>query len=171
MRWDLLFHDLEAQADAADAANFRAEVQDRVRSERADVSLASRLLAAVGSGLAVTLLDGQTVHGEVASASAGWLLLGIEGPQTLIPLTAIATVAGLPTASREPGVVDAGLGMGHAMRALARDRARVLIATQAGQLSGLVGVVGADYVELTTAVGSQMVVPFAGILTVRAASA
>ena len=78
-------------------------------------------------------------------------------------------VSGLPPRTTELTEVDKRLGIGHALRALARDRARVIVDTAAGSASGLVGVVGADFIEVSTAVGASVAVPMAAITKVRAA--
>ena len=58
---------------------------------------------------------------------------------------------------------------GDERRRFVRDRARVIVDTVAGSASGLVGVVGADFIEISTAVGSSVAVPMAAITRVRAA--
>jgi hypothetical protein len=170
MRWDDLFADLEAQLGAAEHAQFQAEVQDLTRSERASIELAARLLSARGASVSLTLSDGETVRGVLVDAAAQWLLIGATGPQTLVPLGAIAMASGFPPRSTEISEVDRRLGMGHALRALARDRARVTVDTAAGSVAGLIGVVGADFIEVSTSVGSSVAVPMAAIMRVRSAA-
>ncbi len=169
MRWDDLFADLETQLGAAEQAQFQADVQDQTRSERAGIELASRLLNARGTAVVLTLRDGEVARGVVVDAAAQWLLLGASGPQTLVPIAAIAMVSGLPTRTAELTDVERRLGMGHVLRALARDRARVIVATGAGEVAGLIGVVGADFIEVSTTVGSSVAVPMAAITLVRSA--
>lgn len=169
MRWNDLFADLEAQMGAAEHAQFRAEVQDLTRSERATVELAARLLSARGVSISLTLSDGELVRGILVDAAAQWLLVGAMGPQTLVPLSAVVMVSGLPPRSTELTEVDRRLGIGHALRALARDRARVIVHTGAGSVSGLIGAVGADFIELSTTVGSSVAVPMSAITRVRSA--
>src|SRR5664279_6098524 len=169
MRWDDLFSDLEAQLGAAQDAQFQADVSDLTRSERASIELAERLLTARGRSVALTLRDGEMVHGVVVDAAVQWLLLGASGPQTLVPMRAVALVSGLPPRTSHVTEVERRLGIGHALRALARDRARVIVDTVGGSASGLVGVVGADFIEISTAVGSSVAVPMAAITRVRAA--
>lgn len=170
MRWNDLFADLEAQIDAAELASFDAEVRDLTRSERASVELAARLVHARGTSVTVTLLDGETVHGVLVDAAVGWLLVGATGPQTLVPLHAVALVSGLGPRTAALTDVDRRLGMGHALRALARDRARVVVATAAGDVAGVIGVVGADYIEVSTGVGTSVAVPMQAIMRVRSAT-
>jgi len=169
MRWDDLFSDLEAQLGAAHDAQFQADVSDLTRSERASIELAERLLTARGRSVALTLRDGDMVHGVVADAAVQWLLLGASGPQTLVPMRAVALVSGLPPRTSHVTEVERRLGIGHALRALARDRARVIVDFGAGEVTGLIAVVGADYVEVSTTVGSMSAVPIDAIMRVRSA--
>ena len=169
MRWDRLFADVEALAQADEHMRFDADVQDRTRAEHAGVDLAARLLTAVGSELAVTTTAGETVRSHVVDACAQWLLMGATGPQELIPTAAIAQVVGLPRQVSDVGEVTRRLGLGFALRALARDRVRVVVHAHGVQLAGLLGVVGADYVEVNPAVGPVVVVPMSAITRVRSA--
>ncbi len=169
MRWDALFTDLEAQMGAAEHAQFQSEVQDLTRSERAGIELGARLVSAKGTMVSLRLADGETVRGVLVDAAAQWLLIGDAGPQTLIPVHAITLVSGLPPRSTELSEVEKRLGIGHALRALARDRARVIVDTMAGSASGIIGVVGADFIEISTGVGASVALPMAAITRVRAA--
>ncbi len=89
--------------------------------------MAERLLTARGKPVALTLRHGETVHGVVVDAAVQWLLLGATGPQTLVPMRAVALVTGLPPRTSHVSEVERRLGIGHALRALARDRARVVV--------------------------------------------
>ncbi len=154
---------------AAEHAQFQTEVQDLTRSERAGIELAARLVSAKGLPISLTLIDGETVRGVLVDAAAQWLLLGETGPQTLVPVRAIALVSGLPPRTTELTEVEKRLGIGHALRALARDRARVIVDTVGGSTAGLVGMVGADFMEVSTTVGASVAVPIAAITRVRPA--
>jgi hypothetical protein len=154
MRWELLFADLEAQLDAARAAELAAEVADLTRAERATVPVVARLRATRGAPLTVRLAGGDLVTGTVVEVAEQWLLLG-DGPRrALVPLSAVAAVAGLtPTAQPATGgQVARRLGLGHALRALARDRVVVRIATDGGEVAGRLDGVGADHVDVTAVV-------------------
>ncbi len=170
MRWDLLFADLEARADANESAQFDAEVRDLTRAERASVSLAARLVQAKGSAVTVTTRDGVSTAGVMVDAAAGWLLLGDSGPQTLVPLHAVTVVAGLGTRAAELTEVERRLGLGHALRALARDRARVVASTLSGDVTGIIGAVGADFIELSTGVGASVLIATDAVTRVRSAA-
>lgn len=151
VRWQALFADLELQLEAAQARDRLGDVPDLTRSERAGVGLAARLRAhgAVGGEVTVTVHGGESRRGLLADVGAQWLLLA-EGPREhLVPLAAVATVAGLGVIAAPPaGVVESRLGFGHALRALARDRCVVRVLTTGGGLVGRLDAVGTDHVDV-----------------------
>lgn len=148
MRWHSLFEDLEAQLEREDAAGLHAEVAERVRAERASVELADRLLAHAGSRLALALARGR-VEGVVVDVAPQWLLLLQDRTPVLVPTTAVVAVQGLARAvAPEPGRVLRRLGLGHALRALARDRSAVAVHAGGEVLTGTVDRVGADHLDL-----------------------
>lgn len=184
VRWDELFTDLEAQFDAAEAANLSAELADRTRREAAQLHLADRLGAAVGATVRVVAEGAGPVSGRLAATGPDWLLLevGAAGERALVPLAAVLAVSGLSRHSLAPGsggVVAGRLGLGHALRAIARDRAAVAVTLRAGAvLTGTVDRVGADFLELTEAAdgdrratgagaGAVRIVAFGGLAVVR----
>src|ERR1700709_1728946 len=107
MRWTALFQDLEAQLEAADAAELEAEVRDRTRTEFARVDLADRLRAALQTELTLQLRSGQRLRGELVSLGADWVLLQAEDdsggpvPEWLLPPLA-------PPGGRGPGAGAGG---------------------------------------------------------------
>lgn len=149
MRWDALFEDLEAQLDAAERAAGAEEVGERTRAERARVLLADRVRAARGEPVTVVVRGGGLVRGRVADAGLTWLLLDDGAREHLVPSTAVVGVTGLPDHVAPPaGAVLRRLGMGHVLRALARDRAVVRVAAGGATVSGRVDAVGADHLDL-----------------------
>lgn len=155
---------------AEEEARFRADVQDRTRAERAAIELAARLRTGLGGPVAVTVGDGESVAGTLVDVAAQWLLIESPGAQDLVPMHAICLVSGLPQRASELGAVERRLGIGHALRALARDRVRVVVHTQGGNVTGLLGAVGADYVEVSTGLGQQVAVPLLAIRRIRSAA-
>ena len=81
-------------------------------------------------------------------------MLVAEGTrQALVPLAALVGVRGLPARSvPAAGLVARRLGLGQALRALARDRVTVRIATDGSELAGRIERVGADHLDLTAGV-------------------
>ena len=179
MRWDRLFDDLEAQAEADDARARVAEVADRVRRERAQLDLHTRLLAHVGAGALTLGLPGRALTGGLADVGPDWLLLepGADR-QVLVALSAVRSVSGLGRGALTPSVVAKRFGLGAALRAVSRDRVPVELADVDGrQATGTIDVVGADHLELAQHapdeprrrgnVTGSVVVPFASLGTVR----
>lgn len=176
MRWERLFDDLEASAEAEDRAAFEAEVADLARAERSRLSLADRLTAHVGRRLVVHLVDGDDVRGQVRDVGRDWVALlradGARGGRTagpaaldddgqgtryggvdLVPLAAVTGVEGLTLASA-PAVEPDGppvlrLGLAVVLRSLARDRAYVRVRLVGGRtVGGTVDRVGVDHLDV-----------------------
>jgi hypothetical protein len=155
MRWDRLFTDLEAQLDAADAAEFAGEVVERTRIEVGALRLVDRLRAALDTTVRLTCLGSEQVAGRLRRVGPDWLLLA-ERPEreALVPLAAVTSVAGLgPWSSADAGgasgVVAGKLNLRYALRGVARDRAGVALTLWDGTaLAGTVDRVGADFVEV-----------------------
>lgn len=173
MRWEALFADMEAQLEAARTADLAVEVAELTRAERATVSLSDRLRAARGEPLTVRTRGGEQVSGILRDAAAQWILLDAQGRSSLVPVGAVTAVRGLTRHSvGAAGVVERRLTLGHALRALARDRAVVQVVTDGGELAGRVERVGADHLDLAvghveTRDGEPWAVPFAAIRVVR----
>lgn len=149
MRWEALFADMEMQVEAAEALDRHAGVAEATRAERAAVLLVDRLLAAVGSTVAVTFRSGLTMRGAVVDCGHAWVLLDGGLQEHLIPVTAVGSVAGLPSsAAASGGEVARRLGLGPALRAVARDRSLVRAVTAGRVLHGRVDAVGADHLDL-----------------------
>jgi hypothetical protein len=180
MRWDDLFRDLEAQLDAAGAAELDAEVADRSRREAAQLALVDRARAAVGHPVALRVLGAGQVDGVLVDVGSAWLLLReTAGRQVLVPLTAVVSLAGMRAWTSVPGEggqVFARLGLGSALRGISRDRLPVQVwLTDASVLTGTVDRVGADFVEVTEHgevrrrgdVGAVRTIPFAAVALLR----
>jgi hypothetical protein len=181
-RWAALFADLEAELDAAEAAELDAEVRDRARREVARLHLADRLAPAVGHPVAVAVLGAGAVRGTLADATPEWLLLAVEpAGECLVPARAVLGITGLGAASREPGTgggVRARLTLGHALRGLARDRTQVAVTLVDGStVHGTLDRVGGDFAELAEhpageprrpgLVRSVRTIPFAALAALR----
>ena len=182
MRWDDLFRDLEAQLDAAEVAELAAEVADRTRREAAHLTLVDRARAAVGHPLVLRVQGVGAVDGQLADVGSQWLLVAeTGGREVLVPWTAVLSLGGLRTWSAAPGSagqVFARLGLGHALRGIARDRLPVQVGLLDGSVvSGSVDRVGADFLEVTEHgtgevrrrgdVTGVRTVPFAALALVR----
>ena len=181
MRWEALFADLESQLEAAGDLDHELEIRDRERREAALVRLVDRLAGSVGGQVNVQV-SGSVIKGELRAVGVDWLLLGTApSRESLVPLEAVLTVAGLSRLSRSPGsegAVGAKLRLGYALRLLARDRAGVTVVLRDGsQVTGTLDRVGSDFVEVAEhpageprrvgAVFGLRAVPYAAISVVR----
>ena len=155
MRWEELFRDLEGQLEAAERSALVAEVAGLTRAEEARTDLLRRLVPAVGHPVALHVHGLGALNGRLVAVAAQWLLVQ-EAPsrQVLVPRHSLLAVAGLATATAPaadggPARVHERLGLGHALRGLARDRAGVTVVLVDGTaLHGTFDRVGADYAEL-----------------------
>lgn len=153
----------------ADRDRFDDDVAERLQSERAAVTLGALVTASLGSDVRITLLDGSLVTGAVTDAAPQWIVIAAGARTRLIPVTAIAQLQGLGPGAPNPREVDRRLTLGHALRAIMRDRAEVSVRAPGHAVSGRIASVGADFVTLEAAGDAgPRVLPFAGILSVDA---
>jgi hypothetical protein len=151
MRWDELFADLEAQLESAAAAELAGEVADRTRRLAAEVTLADRLRGARGRPVRLSVPGGPAVAGLLREVGADWLLVADEaGREVLVVSAAVLAAAGLPREhTPETSLVRRRLGLGSALRGVARDRSAVTLRLQDGAvLTGTIDRVGRDFLEL-----------------------
>jgi hypothetical protein len=151
MRWDDLFADLEGEFVAGRQLELDAEIADQTRAEQAQITLANRLRARIGAGVTLHVAGVGTVQGTLRRVGADFLLLDATG-ETVVPLDAVTASSGLPPdAVAEAGVSEVArrLPMRTVLRALAADRAYVLVRRRTGESDGgTVSRVGADFVDL-----------------------
>jgi hypothetical protein len=148
-----LFDDLEGQAEALYAAELDAELADRSRAEYASVSLASRLMASVGSAVALDVAGVGAVRGQLRRVGAGWCLVSGDSGEWLVPFEAVVTLAGAsPRAVPEVAwSAVSRLGLGSALRRLADDGRSCWVTTRTGvRHEVLLSRVGSDFVEACT---------------------
>lgn len=173
-RWEALFGDLEAQARAQSVAEADALVSEMTRAEHATMTLADRFRAGVGAVVTLELLDGAPLHGVVREVADEWALLqGIRpGPASrhLVPLAAIAGAHGLARQAASATSRRDALGLGPVLRTLQRDRARVTVRTLSGVVSGRIGRVGRDHLDVDVLDDHRArLVPFTALLVVSEA--
>lgn len=172
VRWESLFADLESQLEAARAADRSLEVADLVRAERGTVTLVDRLRGSCGGVVTLDVGIGETVSGVLLEVAEQWVLIG-DGPRRmLVPVRAVVMARGLRLqAAPDGGEVLRRLGLGHALRALARDRASVRVLAGGAEVVGRVEQVGADHVDLTVGhdarAGTRVTLPFTALQVVR----
>jgi hypothetical protein len=160
MRWQQLFADLQAQFDAAEEAESRAEWASRARAEMGAVRLAQRLGGSLGTNVSLTCRGAGRVDGVLADLAADWLLLTDErGRDQLVAVRAVRVVAGLgrwTAPAQEEGPVRSRLDLRRALRGLARDRSAVQVVLDDGTvLTGTIDRVGGDYLDLAEHASDQ----------------
>ncbi|VXB56569.1 conserved hypothetical protein [Arthrobacter sp. 9AX] len=182
MRWDALFYDLESQFTEADRLAIDAEVNERARVEMVGLELADRLRGVLGCRITVHLAAGDSFSGTLMHVGGDALVLHEEQHQILIPYAAAARYLGLGRLSAtEASSVRRRLGLSHALRSMARDRAvlTVLVGNASGSvgLAGVIDRVGKDYLDLAVVVPGEArrsnqvsqvaTIPFAALAAIR----
>jgi hypothetical protein len=175
MAWEdelfALLDDLEQQAEALYDAERGFELADRSRAEYQQVTLASRLMASVGSDVGLDVRGVGAVAGTLERVGTGWCLVSGSGQDWIVPLAAVTAVRGASDRSA-PEVAwspVARLGLGSALRRLAEAGERcVFHLTDGRMLDGAVHRVGADFVEARTGEEGRLVlVPFGALAAVQ----
>lgn len=173
MRWELLFADLEALADATERMAFEADVADRGRAERATLTLADRLRGHLEGELTFRLLDGDRVRGRLVDLGADWVLLD-DGGSVVLPMTAVAGVEGLSRlAATTTEELARRVRVTVVLRQLSRDRAPVrLRLLDRTTLTGTIDRVGPDHLDLAQHAPDEIRRPGSvrGVLVVRLAA-
>lgn len=169
MRWSELFDDLEGRADSLVRAERETEVADRTRAEIGRLTMLNRLRSRVGGELSLRVLGCGTVIGRLERMGTDWLLLTCP-QEVVVPVAAVTTVVNLPWASVSSevvGSVASRLTLASAMRALAVDRAKVVVVLRDGtSFSGTPDRVGGDFFDI--AVHQVDAAPRAAAVTMRA---
>ena len=181
MRWARLFDDLGGQAEAAERADRAAEAAELRRLELSRVAMTDRLAGAVGSRLTLAVEGVDPLDGVLLQVGGDWALVQGSGPETLVVLSAVTAVTGLPVAAGSVGdALDRSLGLGFVLRRLARDRAPVSVVVRTGQtFTGTIDRVGTDFLDVAEhaadlprradAVRRVLTVPFGALAVVRPA--
>jgi len=174
MSWEhdlfALFDDLEGQAAAAWEADREAELADRARTEYGAVTVASRLMASRGQDVALDLPHVGRLEGRLARVGEEWCLLNGTRQDWIVPLGAVVAVHGasarsVPEVAWSP--IDR-LGLRAALRRLADAGARCLLHLADGtRHEAYVHRVGADFLEVRDPTGSELLVPYAGLVAVQ----
>lgn len=158
VRWEALFADLEAQMTASEVFEVGSQAAAMTRAEFARTALPDRLRAQGGAAASLRLRDGRWVEGRVLDVAERWVLLAAPSGQDradeepsdrlLVVLGAVERLRALTPRSAPGAGVVATLGVGSALRALARDRAPVTVLLASGDLTGTIDRVGHDHLDL-----------------------
>lgn len=164
MRWEQrlldVVDDLEQQADGLAFGARDAEVAELRRAEYAQVDLAARLHGSIGARLRLEVLGVGALEGTLAGAGQGWLLLVAAQQEWVLDLSAVLGLRGLTARSVPPQArsLTARLGFVSALRRAAGGRDEVVLHRRDGSVvRGLVGRVGADFVEVSVGSGVEVV--------------
>ncbi len=172
MRWEQrlldLVDDLEQQADGLAFGERDAELVELRRAEYAQVDLSARLHGSIGAEVRLEVVGVGALEGTLAGAGEGWLLLAAH-QEWFVELRAVLGLRGLTARSVPPNArpLSARLGLVSALRRAAEGRDEVVLHRRDGSVvRGLVGRVGADFVEVSGGPGVE-VVPTAVLAAVR----
>ena len=162
--------DLEQQAEALYDFERDLELADRSRSEYAQVTLASRLMASLNAELTLELRGVGRVSGILQRVGTGWCLLHSSDQDWIVRTGAIkgvhdASPRSVPELAWSPVT---RLGLGSALRRVADAGERCLVhLADGGRHDVALARVGQDFVEVAAASGRPMLVPFAAISAVQ----
>ncbi|QYJ02491.1 hypothetical protein KUV85_09075 [Nocardioides panacisoli] len=162
-----LFDDLEHHAGTMAAAERADEIADRSRAEYQSVTLASRLMASVGTEVTISADGLDPITGTIDRVADGWLLVAAGSHDWVVNLAAVTGVVGASVRS-VPEVAWsplARLRLGSALRRIAEAGERCVLHQRNGQRhEGTLRRIGADFCELVVGEERRMVlVPFTGL--------
>ena len=162
--------DLEQQAEALYDAERDLELADRSRSEYAQVTLASRLMASLDSDLDLEVRGVGRISGTLQRVGDGWCLLHGLGRDWIVPAASMEVVHGSSSRS-VPEVAWSPvtrLGLGSALRRLADEGERCLVhLVDGGRYDVVPTRVGHDFLEGTDDTGRPVVVAFSGLSAIQ----
>ena len=162
--------DLEQQAEALYDAERDLDLADRSRSEYAQVTLASRLMASLDAELTLELRGVGRVSGILQRVGTGWCLLHGAGQDWIVRTEAITVVRRGVAAVRPRGGVVAGDPARARLRAApvadAGERCLVHL-VDGGRHEVVLTRVGQDFVEGAATSGSPVLVPFVAFSAVQ----
>ena len=180
MRWGLLFGDMEAQLEEALRLDRESSAGELERAEFARVLFLERLRGAETRLVTLDIPGVGRLDGVVRRVGADWLIVEGGTADWLVPVLSIRWATGLVRSAMSPAdAVWGRLGMAAALRTVSRDRSTVRVFLEAESsdpvaLSGVIARVGADFLELWDAAGSESgrrqdvaAIPFAAIRAVR----
>lgn len=173
MRWDALFADLEAQAEAFEAEELQLRTAEAVDLERSRVVLADRLRAHIGKPVTMHCSNGQVLPVVIGTVGHNWCS-GLQGAGScLVALSAVVAIDRLGfTAVSEASTTHRRLGMTAPLRRLAQDRAEVSVYTQAGEIArGVLHSVGQDHLDIITAGSILRTVSLQAVVSVHSVAA
>ena len=173
--WDdrlfAVFDDLEQQADALFDAEREVELADLARAEYAEVSLASRLMAALDGEVALEVAGVGRLDGLLTRVSAEWVMVSSGTAEWVVPLAAVTAVE-VETDRAVPEVawsaVSRRLGLRSALRRLADSAEECVVhARDGGRYQGTLARVGQDFFEVRTSASRTQLVSLEAVAGVQ----
>lgn len=163
MRWDKLFADLEAAAADDELAERDALVSDLREGELA----ATTWLRLAGGQVTLEVSGLGRVEGVIMAANDRLLHLQTTQSHVVVGAGSVLAVVAATARSGPRSAVADRLGWTSVLRMLQRDRDRVQICRIDGSVrSGLVDLVGADFVRVRDEAGQAPIIPLAAIAAV-----
>jgi hypothetical protein len=183
MRWDSLFADLEAQLYAAARLELETEVNERLRMDHAAFTLTDRLRGQLRQAVRVRLAGNLSFTGTLAHVGASWIVLDESARSVLIALGSVQFIEGMGRTTVLDGPQGVRLGLASALRALARNRAEIVLFLAPGSephvVTGTIDRVGKDFFELAAVASGEarragnvqgvLAVPFEAVAAVASA--
>lgn len=173
VRWDRLWDDLAAQAEAWEREDVTAEAGERALLEHGQVGWGDRLRGSVGHDITVRRRDGALLRGRLAACGPDWLALADAGasPLVLLPCTAVSAVHGM-RATAVPvealGEVRQRMDLRFVLRGLLADAVDVAVVWDGGEARGLLVRLGRDYLDLRSQDGPTWSIRLEALLEVNA---
>src|SRR5215208_2251181 len=174
MDWDerlfAFLDDLEQQAQALYDSDRASELADRSRSEYAGVTLVSRLMASMGSEVALDVSGVGPLAGRLQRVGPDWCLMHGAAQDWVVRLAAVTAVEGgsersVPEVAWSP---VSRLGLGSALRRLADAAAACRIHGVDGSIrDARLGRVGSDFVEAVVGEGRVVLLSTDAIAAVQ----
>lgn len=165
-----MLDDLEGQAQAAFEEERDAELADRVRSEYAQVTLGSRLMASRGRQVALTVVAVGRVEGVIERVASGWCAVAGAGQEWVVNTDHVVLAEGLAERS-VPKVAwraTSRLPLRSALRGLAGSGQSCTVHHLAGTLvDARISRVGQDFVEVVTVQRGSGLVALAALVAVQ----
>jgi len=165
VRWEALFADLDARAEALERLDRDLEISDRAQIETATIRLSERLAAGIWRQVRLRCAAGCLVNGRLIHVGPDWVLVDEGcGHEALVLLHAVLTVGGLSRHAQDAAgsvgrasTIAKRLGVRSALRRVAMDRSAVRIALADGMtIAGTIDRVGADFVDVAVHAAGEL---------------
>lgn len=163
MRWERLFHELEAQAGDLEMQDRDALVDELRDGEWAETSWRSLL----GGAVVIDVIGVGRVEGECVLVNEYVVQLRGGLAEHIVNSNAVAAVISSEHRAGPASAVSSALGWGHVFRALRAEGETVRVQTTTGStVDGQVDVVGADFVRMREESGREQTLTFAAVAVV-----